>query len=108
MLYLQFLILLLSALIKHVKAHNQKQKLNAIYFSASAKVLNEISADLEKAWNEEFDGLIKILTRDDLQPVVEEHGCIGVPTDDAIETAEMEICYRASTFIRLLIRKLSL
>ena len=90
-------------MIQHVKAHNKKQKLNAIYFSASLKVLNEISADLERAWNEEFDGLIKILTRKDLQPVVEEHGCIGVPTDDTIETAEMEMCYRASTFIRLLI-----
>ena len=77
-----------------------KTKLKAIYFSASAKTLSEISENLEKIWKDEFDGLIRILTRDDLRENVEANGCVGVPTQDALETAEMEICYRASAFIR--------
>ena len=81
--------------------HNQKSKLKAIYFSASEGTLDAVLPELEPLWKEEFDGLIEILTRKDVKSYVEENGCIGVPTEDSLETAEMEICYRASAFIRL-------
>ena len=81
--------------------HNQKSKLKAIYFSASEGTLDAVLSELEPLWKEEFDGLIEILTRKDVKSYVEENGCIGVPTEDSLETTEMEICYRASAFIRL-------
>ena len=88
------------ALIKHVKLHNQKSKLKAIYFSASTKTLSSVLPELEPLWKAEFDGLIQIITRTDVKPFVEANGCIGVPTEDSLETTEMELCYRASAFLR--------
>ena len=88
------------ALIKHVKLHNQKAKLKAIYFSASSKTLSTVLPELEPLWKAEFDGLIQIITRTDVKPFVEANGCIGVPTEDSLETTEMELCYRASAFLR--------
>ena len=87
-----------------MKLHNQKAKLKAIYFSASTKTLEAVLPELEPLWKTEFDGLIRIITRQDLLEDVKNNGCIGVPTEDAIETAEMELCYRASAFIRYLKR----
>ena len=88
------------ALIKHVKLHNQKAKLKAIYFSASLGTLESVLPELEPLWKAEFDGLIQIITRTDVKPFVEANGCIGVPTEDSLETTEMELCYRASAFLR--------
>ena len=35
-----------------------------------------------------------------MKSYVQDNGCIGVPTDDSLETVEMEVCYRASAFLR--------
>ena len=64
------------------------------------KTLSTVLPDLEPLWKAEFDGLIKIITRNDVKPFVEDNGCIGVPTEDSLETAQMELCYRASAFLR--------
>ena len=90
----------LSGLANYVKAHNQKTRLKAVYFSASSAVLADILPTLEDVWKTEFDGLIAILTRNDLRPFVEEANCMGVEHSDVLDTAEMEMCYRSAAFLR--------
>lgn len=88
------------ALTKYVKSFNQKQKLKAVYFSASEKTLRDILEPLKSTWKSEFDGLINLYTRDDLMPFVNEVDCTGVDPEDSLDSAEMEICYGSAAFLR--------
>jgi len=89
-----------QGLANYVKAHNQKTRLKAVYFSASVSMLQDVMPNLQEVWKDEFDGLISLLTREDLLPFVAETNCMGVDHADVVDTAEMEMCYRSAAFLR--------
>jgi hypothetical protein len=63
-------------------------------------MLQAVLPSLQAVWKDEFDGLIALLTREDLLPFVREKNCMGVDHYDVLDTAEMEICYRSAAFLR--------
>ncbi len=65
----------------------------------------KIFTPLTTVWKAEFDGLIPLFTRDDLSPCVEKVDCMGVDHADAVDTAEIELCYRSAAFLRAQVRE---
>lgn len=87
-------------LTNYVKQYNQKKKLKGVYVSTNSEMHEKIFTPLTTVWKAEFDGLIPLFTRDDLSPCVEKVNCMGVDLADAVDTAEIELCYRSAAFLR--------
>ena len=87
-----------------MKQYNQKKKLKGVYVSTSSEMHEKIFTPLTTVWKAEFDGLIPLFTRDDLSPCVEKVNCMGVDLADAVDTAEIELCYRSAAFLRAQVR----
>ena len=90
----------ISGLTNYVKQYNQKKKLKGVYVSTNPDMHEKIFTTLTSVWKAEFDGLIPLFTRDDLSPCVEKVNCMGVDLADAVDTAEIELCYRSAAFLR--------
>ena len=87
-----------------MKQYNQKKKLKGVYVSTNSEMHEKIFTPLTTVWKAEFDGLIPLFTRDDLSPCVEKVNCMGVDLADAVDTAEIELCYRSAAFLRAQVR----